>query len=266
MNNKLNIPQSWHDYIPKYKDDQFMKKKLPLFYEFYQINDFDNVYEPAEDTFLFVDTLELEYKENLVYNLSSSILSSEIGCGSSFISINFLEILSKENKVEVVKHYCFDINQSCIDLSNRLINKLNYTKEKAFAEKCYFFNKSYFLSDKYKDLDKIFIFNPPYVTTDKYELNQALEEKNIVASWAGGENGSEVIYDFIDYFKVFLEEYSILSYKGKVILYLLISSENEYNKIFGKLVNISNYLEWNCLSKKIFKNERLGIFKIVYKN
>lgn len=39
----------------------------------------------------------------------------------------------------------------------------------------------------------IVVFNPPYVPTDPDEMERALRERDIAASWAGGERGREVI-------------------------------------------------------------------------
>ena len=58
----------------------------------------------------------------------------------------------------------------------------------------------YFIQNDLK-LD-IIIFNPPYVTTDQEELQNAQSKKDISASWAGGERGSEVIYKFINSLEV----------------------------------------------------------------
>lgn len=39
----------------------------------------------------------------------------------------------------------------------------------------------------------VVIFNPPYVPTEPDEMERAVRERDIAASWAGGERGREVI-------------------------------------------------------------------------
>lgn len=39
----------------------------------------------------------------------------------------------------------------------------------------------------------VVIFNPPYVPTEGDEMERALRDRDIAASWAGGERGREVI-------------------------------------------------------------------------
>jgi release factor glutamine methyltransferase len=41
------------------------------------------------------------------------------------------------------------------------------------------------------------IFNPPYVETGVDELRAVQSERGIAASWAGGEDGAAVIWEFL---------------------------------------------------------------------
>ena len=87
---------SWENSHEKYKMDT-SKKSLPNFYDFYNLsNDFLNVYEPAEDTFLLIDSIELEL-ENLnsksYFNNIEKINSIELGCGNGLVSCCFLSKL-----------------------------------------------------------------------------------------------------------------------------------------------------------------------------
>ena len=66
------------------------------------------------------------------------------------------------------------------------------------------------------------------MTTDEEELEKAQSLKNISASWAGGQTGSKIIFDFIADIDKNLHDLSIV--------YLLLSSENEYNKIINYII------------------------------
>lgn len=56
----------------------------------------------------------------------------------------------------------------------------------------------------------VVVFNPPYVPTDPDELNRALTTRDIAASWAGGENGREIIDAFLTKLVPFLNEFSVV--------------------------------------------------------
>ena len=84
---------SWENMPEKYPIDT-SKKSLPEFYDFYNLSqDFLNVYEPSEDTFLLIDSLELEldnlFSQNYFDQLTK-ITSIELGCGNGLISCCFL--------------------------------------------------------------------------------------------------------------------------------------------------------------------------------
>ena len=259
----MDINIIWTKLQPKYNNlsEKYKDISLPEFYRTYTFNDFDNVYEPAEDSFLLSDTIEEELVNN---NFSDEeYVSIEVGCGSSFVSANYLKkcLSSKNDKTLIKHHFCFDINPDCIKVSTKIINteKLDYITT---IKEEYFFNSdiivSYITLNKIKNI--IFLFNPPYVTTDDEELERAKKDKDIFASWAGGNTGSEVILDFIEFFNNFVNKTKNLI--DKITLYLLLSSENDIDKIIKSFKSTN----WECLSITRAKNERLGIFKIIWNN
>ena len=243
---------SWEDIPEKYPIDT-SKKSLPEFYDFYNLSqDFLNVYEPSEDTFLLIDSLELEldnlFSQNY-FNILTKITSIELGCGSGLISCCFLSKLKNLN-INNYHHYCIDINKDAINLTKRLLSKYNLD-----------FNTSCIESDLFANINKeetfdIIIFNPPYVTTDKEEYERALKEKDIYAAWAGGIKGSETINKFVEELKGRIN--------NKTIIFLLLSKENDYNLIINNLRNKYG-LNLELLMRKQFKNEKLAVFKF-YKN
>ncbi len=240
---------SWENTKEKYDIDT-SKKKLPEFYDFYDVaQDFINVYEPAEDTFLLIDSMELELKNmqnffNDIKNKNKELNTIEIGCGNGLISCCFLSEIKKYDIK--INHYCVDINKDAINLTHKLLEKYNFDKNTKFIE-----------GDLFNKIDKnilfdIIIFNPPYVTTDDEEYKKALNEKNIYAAWAGGKKGSETINNFVEQLKNRISE--------NCVIFLLLSKENDYNFIINNIIN-NNNMKYDLLMKKRFKNEKLAVFK-----
>ena len=131
----------------KYREDEIVEKKLPTFYDYYDYRkDFNNVYEPSDDTFLLTDVLGLERE---FINKKSNIISVEVGVGSGYVSTYFID---KYNE-KISKHYCVDINKDALDLTKRIMDKMNFTNFE-LVESNLFKN----VSEKFD----IIIFNPVY--------------------------------------------------------------------------------------------------------
>ena len=241
---------SWENAPEKYSIDT-SKKPLPEFYDFYDLSkDFLNVYVPSEDTFLLIDSLELELDNiniNSYFNNKEKINTIELGCGNGLVSCSFLSKLNQLINIENnINHYCIDINKDALNLTKNLLSKYNLNKNTFFLE-----------SDLFDSIDKnitfdIIIFNPPYVTTDDDEYKRALKEKDIYAAWAGGKKGSETINKFVDKLKGRIN--------NKSIIFLLLSKENDYNSIINNLMTQYDF-KFELLMRKQFKNEKLAVFK-----
>jgi release factor glutamine methyltransferase len=140
----INI--SWDKLTEIYKETDIKDKKLPEFYNYYDYSkDFKDVYEPSDDTFLFVDILMLEKKELLEKNIQNTI---ELGCGSGFVSCCFIMMMKKE-----LNHFCVDINDSALKLTQGLFN--NYKIKASIIKSDLFENLS---STKFD----VILFNPVY--------------------------------------------------------------------------------------------------------
>jgi release factor glutamine methyltransferase len=128
----------------------------------------ENVYEPAEDSFLFA--------ENLAVDAGESVLDMGTGCG-------ILGILAAEKARWVV---AADVNPYAVRCAkeNALLN--NVRGKMAFAQGDLFT----WLSQK-ATFDAI-LFNAPYLPVGKGEANSWLGR-----AWAGGATGRQVIDRFI---------------------------------------------------------------------
>lgn len=288
----------WSKFEVKYPNlyENSKKMKLPEFYYSYDSLDFEDVYEPAEDTFLMIDTLNMEISNENIFSNFKNIISCEIGCGSSLTSFQFVNNILEKN-YNLLQHFCLDINKKAVEVSKKVLKlissklesevesnsnsmkepktdlklqseiNINFTNKFTIEITADFLDNDSF--NKYLESNiadtLILIFNPPYVTTPDEELKEALEKRNIISSWAGGKNGSEIINRFVFYLEnklnIFLSEQKSLK---SVILYLLLSSENEYSDIIINLTKNDFFSFWECLSVGKYKNERLGIFKFSF--
>ena len=131
---------------------------------------YDEVYEPAEDSFLLLDALEkdLETMQN-----ENPVFCLEIGCGSGIISTGLASVLPRSFV------FACDINPKAC-LASQETSKINKTQNQSFV--LMDFLSPYPFRENVFDL---IVCNPPYVATSEDEL----ERNDIYASWAGGSLG-----------------------------------------------------------------------------
>ncbi len=154
-----------------------------VYFKDYIFNVWENVYEPAEDSFLFAENLNVQKAEN--------VLDVGTGCG-------ILGILAAEKANSVLS---IDVNPYAIHCTkenvklNGLANKICCVQGDLFAplsESCKF---------------DLVLFNAPYLPTEENET-----ESWIGRAWAGGATGRQVIDRFI------VETPNHLKQKGRVLL------------------------------------------------
>ena len=133
-----------------------------------KFNIYEDVYEPAEDTFLFA--------ENLKINVGMMVLDLGTGCG-------VLGILAALQGASVI---AVDINPHavCCAKENSLLNGVKV--------KMGFVRASFFSAFNPKTCFDLVLFNAPYLPSEEGE-----ESSWIGRSWAGGASGREVVDRFI---------------------------------------------------------------------
>jgi len=176
-------------------------------YSHFKCEDYENFYEPAEDTFLFLDALE---KEITYLNSIQPLFAVEIGSGSGLV-INFLakNLLNKNTvfiATDLNSNACLATLKTSLQNKNDLINPVNCDLVKPFESRL-------------KNSIDILMFNPPYVVTESCELGH----NDLRAAWAGGKDGREVmdrLFPLVD---------DLLSPNG--VFYLVCIKPNQIEKI-----------------------------------
>jgi release factor glutamine methyltransferase len=144
---------------------------MEIYYKELKIHVPDDVYAPAEDSFMLADAA----------CKCGDVL--EIGCGSGIVSIAW----AAENNVLGV-----DINPSAVETS-----KENSSRNRTSAS----FRESDLFSNVSGKFDAI-LFNPPYLPTDKAEKL----EGDINKAFDGGSDGRETLDRFLSEFQQYLRQ------------------------------------------------------------
>lgn len=196
----------------------------------YNLKNYAEVYEPSEDTFLFLDALELEL--NFIVNLKPAVIA-EIGSGSGVV----ITALAKKLKNSCT-YFATDINcQACLATSETShLNNVNI--------ECLHMN----LLDKFREgIFDIILFNPPYVVSATEEMMG----NSLSRAWAGGKDGREII-------DLFLEDLEWLLTKTGVC-YMVILKENKPSDI-KKCMSLRGFKS-SCVLERKIPGEHLFVFK-----
>ncbi|KAI0095288.1 S-adenosyl-L-methionine-dependent methyltransferase [Irpex rosettiformis] len=149
--------------------------------------DYDHVYEPAEDTFILLDALEQDASE--LRELTPRVCL-EIGPGSGCVTSFVGSILGTS-----CLYLTSDINAHASLCALRTGRQNKVVVDPVTANLV-----DPFRSRLYRNVD-LLIFNPPYVLTDELEVVDAQEQGGIAGAWAGGTIGmqvTDVVLDQLD--------------------------------------------------------------------
>ncbi|KAF1799020.1 S-adenosyl-L-methionine-dependent methyltransferase [Mucor lusitanicus] len=169
--------------------------------------DYERVYEPAEDTFLLLDALEED--EALIQQLKPRVCL-EIGSGSGCVTTLLAKIVGNKNAV----FFTTDINAFACETTRQTGLHNGITQIEPIRA-----SLVDGIMPRLKNRIDILCFNPPYVVTTHEEVGSM----GIEAAWAGGIDGREVIDQLLPLVK------DILSPQG--IFYLLLINENKPDQV-----------------------------------
>jgi len=139
-----------------------------VFFANYAFDVWENVYEPAEDSFLFA--------ENLILKQGDHVLDMGTGCG-------ILGVIAATKTAKVVG---VDINPHAVHCAKQNA-RLNHVSEKMF-----FMQGDLFAPLKIEEKFDLVLFNAPYLPTEN-ENGGSWH----VRAWDGGETGRQIIDRFI---------------------------------------------------------------------
>ena len=188
------------------------------------------VYEPAEDTFLLLESIHIKPNDNVF----------EIGTGCGIIAL-----VCASRSANVI---CTDINPYAVALAKR-----NYKRNKCFIQGKFEVRKSSLFSEiKNNEIFDVIIFNPPYLPTKKDELVGGSGWFDVATN--GGAEGLKIVKRFIDGLSKYLSKngkayfiFSSLSNIKKLSLYI------SKSKLKAKVVSSYNFIDETlfvyCISK-----------------
>lgn len=205
---------------------------------------FDRIYEPAEDSFLFLDTLsspsEKEFLTARFANTVSSPVVLEVGTGSgvvlAFLTAHCVGILGRGDILSIG----VDVNSFACRATNETVH-LARQEQLEQGQRCgvYLDTVAGDLGCAWRDGSvDVLVFNPPYVPTSELpsaldgsnmqELSPYERDSNLLAlSYAGGCDGMETTNRLLD------ELPRLLSAQG--CAYVLLCAQNKPLEVCNRI-------------------------------
>ncbi|GKY93579.1 hypothetical protein MPSEU_000325300 [Mayamaea pseudoterrestris] len=222
------------------------------------LDDYQDVYEPAADTFLLLDALKHDIDIGCFDHLANSpMIVLEIGSGSGVASVYVRqELLNRRRRhgqgndesTLSIMSFVTDINRAALEITVRTARANKVMRDDCFETiHCDLAGP---LLQRLAGMVHVIIFNPPYVPTSNDEVNT----NGIAASWAGGVDGRLVIDRAIPQLARLLHE--------RGCAYLVTVDDNLPCELAQQLAR-DYQLDCQPLLRKRTRNERLTVLKIV---
>ncbi len=205
-------------------------------------DDYETVYEPAEDSFLMLDALETEMRDLRTTSPTPS-LCLEVGSGSGIL----ITALARTLGPDTCLFLSTDINPVAARVTKRTAAQNNVHVQVVHCDLV-----EPLLSRLQNKVDLI-LFNPPYVPTVDSELDT--HSQPLTLSWAGGPRGRAVMD------RLFPVIPQILSPGGR--FYLLIVKENDEKDIVRQLADLG--LSSSVVAERRAGRERLKVLRFQHR-
>jgi release factor glutamine methyltransferase len=221
------------------------------------MEDYDQVYEPSEDTYLMCDALKAD--ETLLKSIvtSSTDIILEIGSGSG-CNITYLTTLLNHQ----CKSIATDINPNAISVTNRTAIANSCSIETIQCDLIHGID-----IESIKNNLCVLLFNPPYVPTPDDEVGT----NDVAASWAGGIDGRRVIDRFLPLLPLLLKKPTSKTTSPNSgstgstgcggMCYLILVEENKPKEI-SEILKTAYGLDSEIVMKKRARNEGLQVMRI----
>ena len=178
----------------------------------------DSVYEPSEDSFIFLDGLADEITNNKLSSQNNfGQIAMELGSGSGIVSTSF----SKWTNIPIIS---IDINQNATACTDRMMEENNCKIHNValsrsgggFRDNCFDF----------------VLINPPYVVTTSTELYESQKSLDLEAAWSGGEDGTELLYS-----QLLPAAIRLINNNG--VIYLVAIKENKLKIFYINILDVN---------------------------
>lgn len=194
------------------------------------VREFSSVYEPSEDTFLLIDTLEKEI--DFIRELKP-LMVAEIGSGSGVVVTALSRVLKSSAfcvATDINLEACKATHQTAL-VNNTRVECVRMAFLRLF--RCQF---------------DVLVFNPPYVVTEPYELTG----EGLQRAWAGGLSGRQVMDELFPLIP------QLLTDRG--VFYLVAIKENDPEEI----CNFFNKKKFSAsiINQRKIRGEHLFVLKI----
>ncbi len=202
-----------------------------------------SVYEPREDSFLFLEALDTD--RELLQSRPRSLVV-EVGPGSGIVSAHLSAVLGAE------QHALFlgcDINPVAARVARetfrRNVGSRPHVCETLVGDLCGP------VAARLRGQVDVLLFNPPYVPTGPEELGHA----DLRAAWAGGPDGMAVTRRFLPLVA------PLLAPAG--LCYLVLVQENDPVRVAREMAE-----QWQLAPRRVAKctakNERLSVWRFAH--